>query len=159
MNRLVIVEKPKTRLKRIWLVLYKICTTNVLQMTDSRNYVSNIMDFLWFTVLSHDSWLRAMDSLIKFSKFHSDSRLRKLIFCLNGKKIKKLENINFSYESDWIYPPEIGRHGHPCPRTTVSTLVRGHGHLKNQDRGHGRGHGHRNFCNRGHGRGHGLQIF
>ena len=45
---------------------------------------------------------------------------------------------------------EIGGHGHLCPRTTVSALVRGHGrghgHLKNQDRGHGRGHGHRNNC-------------
>ena len=32
---------------------------------------------------------------------------------------------------------EIGGHGHPCPRTTVSALVRRHGQLKNQDRGHG----------------------
>ena len=48
-----------------------------------------------------------------------------------------------------ILVAEIGGHGHPCPRTTVSTLVRGHGrghgHLKNQDRGHGRGHGHEFF--------------
>ena len=62
-----------------------------------------------------------------------------------------------------LYTPEIGGQGHPCPRTTVSAAVRGHGrghgYLKNRDRGHGRGHGHRFFCNRGHGRGHDHLLF
>ena len=66
---------------------------------------------------------------------HYTLKITKIIF----KNIFKYKNI-VSFTQ--FMPPEIGKHGHPCPRTTVSPFC---------------GHGHRFLC--GHGRGHDHLLF
>jgi len=97
--------------------------------------------------------------------FHRDNDMDGTLIVVNGFSHVSYGMTHTSYMTVTSLSPQVCHFLHVCfsvPHDKESRHrpeIGGHGHLKNQDRGHGRGHKHRNFCNRGHGRRHGLQIF